>query len=64
MQFKKMAMKNGIKPVRKRPHGADRTVHAIRGAEVKWRLDDIERQDLINKYFTDPQDRKLLETAQ
>ena len=63
MQFKKIAMKNGIKPVRKRPHGASREVHAIRGAEVKWKLDDLERQDLINKYFTDPQDQKLLETS-
>ena len=64
MQFKKIAMKNGIKSIRKRPHGADRSVHAVRGAEVKWRLDDLERQELINKYFTDPQDKKLLENSQ
>lgn len=63
MQFKKMAMRNGIKNVRKRPHGASRDVHAVRGAEVCWKLDDLERQEIINKYFTDPQDRKLLESA-
>jgi hypothetical protein len=64
MQFAKIAMKNGIKSIRKRPYGADRSVHAVRGAEVKWKLDDLERQELINKYFTDPQDKKLLENSQ
>tara|TARA_B100000902_G_scaffold393264_1_gene447159 strand:- start:1820 stop:4336 length:2517 start_codon:yes stop_codon:yes gene_type:complete len=62
-QFGKVALKNGIKVVRKRPHGAHRSVHAVQGAEVKWKLDDLERQDLINKYFKDPEDQKLLETA-
>ncbi len=63
LQFKKMAMKNGLKTIRKRPHGASREIHVIRGAQIHWRISELARQELISRYFTEQTDKKLLESA-
>ena len=63
LQFKKMAMKNGLKTIRKRPHGASREIHVIRGAQIHWRISELARQELISRYFTEQTDKKLLESS-
>jgi hypothetical protein len=63
LQFKKMAMKNGLNMKRKRPYGAGREINAVRGAEIHWRISELARQELISRYFTEKIDQKLLESA-
>ena len=63
LQFKKMAMKNGLNMGRKRPYGAGREINPVRGAEIHWRISELARQELISRYFTEKIDQKLLESA-
>lgn len=61
-EFSKRMSRNDITTERKRPFGSSRDANLLSGVLVKWKVSDIEKQRLINTYFT-TDDQRLLKLA-